>query len=73
MTRTGCFDPIGTVPEHQRRGLARSLLCEGMKRLKERGADHAMIIGGEPPANALYGSTIGPNFELSMPWEKRWK
>lgn len=73
VTRTGYFEPVGTVPEHQRRGLARSLLCEGMRRLKERGADRVMVIGGEPPANALYEATVGPEHEISMPWEKRWK
>ena len=71
-TRCGYFEPVGTVPEHQRRGLARSLLCEGMHRLKEIGAIQAMTIGGEPPANALYESVLGPIFDLSAPWEKRW-
>ncbi len=52
VTRCGYFEPVGTVPEHQRCGLARSLLSEGMRRLKQLGATQAMTIGGEPPANA---------------------
>ena len=45
VTRCGYFEPVGTMPEHQRHGLARSLLCEGMRRLKKMGATQAMTIG----------------------------
>lgn len=72
VTRCGYFEPVGTSLEHQRQGLARSLLCEGMRRLKKVGATQAMTIGGEPSANALYNSVLGPVFDLSVPWEKRW-
>jgi GNAT superfamily N-acetyltransferase len=72
VTRCGYFEPVGTMPEHQRCGLARSLLSEGMRRLKRLGATQAMTIGGEPPANALYQSVMGPIHDISQPWEKRW-
>lgn len=72
VTRCGYFEPVGTIPEHQRCGLARSLLCEGMRRLKRLGATQVMTSGGEPPANALYQSVLGPDYDLSVPWEKRW-
>jgi mycothiol synthase len=72
VTRCGYFEPVGTMPEHQRCGLARSLLCEGMRRLNRLGATQVMTIGGEPPANALYQSVLGPVFDLYQPWEKRW-
>jgi GNAT superfamily N-acetyltransferase len=71
-TKCGYFEPVGTMPEHQRLGLARSLLCEGMRRLKDLGATQVMTIGGEPPANGLYQSVLGPIFDVSQPWEKRW-
>ena len=73
VTRCGYFEPVGTVPEHQRCGLARSLLCEGMRRLKRSGATQVMTIGGEPPANGLYQTVLGPVYDLSQPWEKRWQ
>jgi mycothiol synthase len=73
VTRCGYFEPVGTMPEHQRCGLARSLLCEGMRRLKRSGATQVMTIGGEPPANALYQSVLGPTYDLYQPWEKRWQ
>jgi GNAT superfamily N-acetyltransferase len=72
VTRCGYFEPVGTRPEHQRQGLARSLLCEGMRRLKRMGATQAVTIGGEPAANALYQSVLGPDFDLSVPWGKKW-
>jgi mycothiol synthase len=72
VTRCGYFEPVGTMPEHQRQGLARSLLCEGMRRVKQSGATQVMTIGGEPPANGLYQSVLGPVYDLSQPWEKRW-
>jgi mycothiol synthase len=72
VTRCGYFEPVGTMPEHQRHGLARSLMCAGLRRLKKMGATQAMTAGGSPPANALYQSVLGPEFNLHMPWEIRW-
>ncbi len=71
---TGCgmFEPVGTAPEHQRKGLARSLMCEGMRRLKQLGATQCMVSGGSVPANGLYNALLGPIFDLYQPWEKSW-
>jgi mycothiol synthase len=71
-TRTGYFEPVGTVPEYQRQGLGSALLCEAMRRLKGAGASLVMTVGGTSHANALYQSVFGPEFDLSVPWEKRW-
>jgi mycothiol synthase len=73
MNRCGYFEPVGTMPEYQRCGLARSLLCEGMRRLKRLGATQVMTSGGKPPANALYQTVLGPIYDLYQPWEKRWR
>ncbi len=72
-TQCGYFEPVGTVPEHQRRGLARCLLLEGMQRLRSLGATKVIVSGYNPPANALYKSVLGPVFDTSIPWEKRWE
>jgi len=72
MTRCGYFEPVGSTPDHQRCGLARSLLYEGMRRLKRLGATQVMTSGGELPANALYQSVLGPVYDVYQPWEKRW-
>ena len=36
--RVGEFEPVGTHPDHQRRGLSRALLSWGVRRYAERGA-----------------------------------
>ncbi len=71
-TQCGIFEPVGTMPEHQRRGLARALLGEGMQRLRQLGASLCLVSGGSLHANGLYQATLGPEFDLCQPWEKRW-
>jgi mycothiol synthase len=71
-TKSAYFEPVGTKPEHQRQGLARSLMTEGLRRLKRCGATQAMVMGGSIPANALYASVLGPVYDIFQPWEKRW-
>lgn len=71
-TRSGHFEPVATVPAHQRRGLARALLTEGLRRLRRMGAILAFVAGYSAAANALYQSVMGPDRELYEPWIKEW-
>jgi mycothiol synthase len=68
----GEFEPVGTVPEHQRRGLARGLMYEGMRRLQRSGATQCMVTGGSVHANGLYQAVMSSSYDLYQPWEKRW-
>jgi GNAT superfamily N-acetyltransferase len=70
VTRSAYFEPVATVPAHQRRGLARAVLTEGLRRLKRMGALGAFVGGYSPEANALYQSVMGDNSDLSEPWSK---
>ncbi|MCX6091383.1 MAG: GNAT family N-acetyltransferase [Candidatus Bipolaricaulota bacterium] len=57
VTRATYCEPVGTMPEHQRRGLAKAVIAEGMRRSKEMGALIATVGGGgasNPPAESLY-------------------
>jgi ribosomal protein S18 acetylase RimI-like enzyme len=41
--RVGWTDPVGTHPAYQRLGLARALLCTGLRLLRDRGAEYAKL------------------------------
>lgn len=70
VTRTACFEPVATVPAHRRHGLARSLMVEGLHRLRERGCLVAFVGGYSEAANALYASVMGPDHDVCEPWER---
>lgn len=70
VTRSGAFEPVGTVPAHQRRGLGKAVMCEGLHRLKRMGATMAYVGGYTETANALYASAGFVQYGLSEPWVK---
>ena len=72
VTRTGCFEPVATVPEHLRRGLAKAVMTEGMRRVKRLGATLVTVAGASEAANALYSSVMGDDYMRAEPWEKVW-
>ena len=72
VTRSACFEPVATVPDHQRRGLAKAVMTEGLRRLRRMGATTAFVGGYSVAANALYRSVMGPDRELCEPWVKEW-
>jgi len=73
VTRAIYFEPVGTAPEHQRRGLAKAVIAEGMRRAKEMGAVVATVGGGgesNPPAEPLYAGMFGQNGVSTTVWLK---
>ena len=72
VNRAGVFEPVGTVPAHQRRGLGKALLCEGLRRLKKLGATMAYVGSYSPEAGALYASVGFTEYDLSIPWVKEY-
>jgi ribosomal protein S18 acetylase RimI-like enzyme len=65
----GFTDPVATHPDFQRRGLARALLLTGMRLLRERGADWAVLSTlGDNVAMQRTAQAVG--FEVA--WESQW-
>ncbi len=54
VTRTGYFEPCGTDPDHQRKGLGKAVMLEAMRRAKDM--DCVTVGGYSDAANALYSS-----------------
>lgn len=72
VTRSACFEPVGVVPAHQRRGLGRLLMVEGLRRLQKLGALTAFVSGYSQAANGLYQSVMGDEHVVHESWVKNW-
>ncbi|MBE0684282.1 MAG: GNAT family N-acetyltransferase [Anaerolineales bacterium] len=70
VSRTAYIEPMATVPAHQRHGLGKAVMTEGLHRLKRMGCKVAFVGGYSQAANTLYFSVIGPDHDISEPWEK---
>jgi mycothiol synthase len=71
-TRTVYVEPVATVPEHLRLGLARATITEGLRRVQRMGAARAFVGGYEDGPNALYASVLSAEHDRSEQWIKRW-
>ena len=58
VARVGEFEPVGTHPDHQRRGLARAVLAHGLARFMSLGAVVVQVYSDadDPGPEALYAS-----------------
>lgn len=63
VTRVGLLEPMRVEDAWQRRGLARSLLTNGLDRLARKGATRLKVGWASPPGRALY---LGAGFRQSM-------
>lgn len=72
VTRTAYFEPVATAPAHQRRGLGKAVMIAGLHRLKQMGCKVAFVGGYSEAANSLYFSVMGPEHDISEPWEKEY-
>ena len=72
VTRTAVFEPVGTHPEHQKRGLGKAVMAEGLRRAERLGATLATVSSYGKAAHALYESMGFTDFDLLEPWIKEW-
>ena len=70
VTRSAYVEPVGTAPEHRRRGLGKAVICEGLRRIERLGATMAFVGSYEEPAHTLYASLGFTRYDLSEPWKK---
>jgi mycothiol synthase len=70
VTRTGGFEPVGTVPAHQRRGLGKAVMFEGLRRLRDFGATLATVGAESSQAHAFYLSAGFTSYDLLGLWER---
>jgi mycothiol synthase len=70
--RIGAFEPVGTHPAHRRRGLARAVMVEGLRRLAALGAETAFVntYYEDEPAIRLYESLDFPEIDRFYEWSK---
>jgi mycothiol synthase len=47
VNKVGLFEPVGSHPDFQRKGLGRAVMLEGFRRLKKRGMTHAIVSTSE--------------------------
>ncbi len=69
----GIFEPVGTHPDHVRKGLQRTLMTEGLRRIHALGATLAIVGTGDMlPANRLYEALGFTDVHQDWLWEKVW-
>ena len=72
VSRTAVFEPIGAHPNHQKRGLGKAVMTEGLRRAKQLGATLATVSSYGTAAHALYESMGFTEFDLLEPWINQW-
>lgn len=70
VTRTGMFEPVGTAPKHQKKGLGKAIMTEGLRRLQHLGATLACVGGYSEGAKTLYGGLFPDACRVYERWHK---
>ncbi|UCE23876.1 MAG: GNAT family N-acetyltransferase [Candidatus Zixiibacteriota bacterium] len=71
VSNTGVFEPVGTDPDHQRRGLASAVMTEGLRRLRRLDAKYAYVGSWNEATHTLYGDKMGfKDYVALEAWEK---
>jgi predicted N-acetyltransferase YhbS len=68
----GLFEPVGCHSAHRQRGLTTAVMFEGMRRIRDLGAQTATVLShpASVAANRLYASTGFSNIDMIRAWVK---
>ena len=70
ITLTAACEPVATSPVHQRKGLAKACIQEGLRRAREMGATMGFVGSGEEGAHRCYASAGFTDYKVSRQWGK---
>jgi len=72
VNRLGVFEPVGCDPAYRRRGFARAVLAEGLRRLSALGAATASVMSfaSNTAANRLYAAAGFEHVDVMRNWIK---
>lgn len=70
-SRSAIIEPVATYGPYQRRGLARAVMLEGMRRVQRLGATVIFVSGYSAEANRLYRSLTDGEDGQTIPWTKQ--
>ena len=70
ITLTAACEPVATSPAHQKKGLAKACVQEGLRRAKEMGATLGFVGSGEEGAHRCYASAGLKDYLVSQMWIK---
>jgi len=67
--KVGMIEPVATHTDHQRKGLSRAVITEGLKRLKAMGAERAYV-GARGYRSKVYSSAGFEEYDVYREWVK---
>lgn len=72
VNRFATFEPVGTHPDHRRKGLARAVMFEGIRRLQALGTSDVVYVAnwGQSDAGKFYASVGLEHYATLTVWEK---
>jgi GNAT superfamily N-acetyltransferase len=70
ITLTAACEPVASSPAHQRKGLAKACIHEGLRRAREMGATMGFVGSGEEGAHRCYASAGFTDYKVSRQWGK---
>jgi GNAT superfamily N-acetyltransferase len=69
--KVGMFEPVCTRKDYRMRGIGKAMIIEGLRRLKEIGAEKAYVMSWGDNRRRFYNSTGFITYDTEYPWKKK--